>query len=575
MKRLFGLFWILLFAISPLYSQISSSTARHIIASASLPATCSPTTGDIYFIVSAGPIGTPYYCSAPNTWSIWNGGGSGGTCAALGTTSGPIQGTCINNFFNPSGVTLPNGSTATTQANGDATSKLSTDAFVANVISSINPAVNVQAATVAVLSNTPTYNNGTAGVSATLIAGSNGALTVDGYAVLLNDRIMVKNQASTLQNGFYTLTTLGTGGVPYVLTRATDYNSPVNINYTGSALILQGSTLIGQSWHGPTNIVTVGTDAIVFTQDPTPAASPGGGNVKATGSLTNNQLVIGQGGKTIAATSAIPNGITAITQAPLTNNTTVGTTAYTDAAVAAGLASSNPATSVKACSAAALPAVTYSNGASGIGATLTENSAAALVVDGYTSLLGDRLLVKNQASAFQNGVYTMTTLGTGIIPFVLTRALDFDQPSDINNTGPIGCQTGTVGAPGGLPTTWLLVTAVTTVGTDPITFAQTGFGGNATTTVCSGTIALGTSLIASGAAGTTSTSTCTGLATTDTIQATFNGTPLATTGFVPSANGMLGLVVWPTANTINVSQVNNTSASITPGAVTLNYRVVR
>lgn len=146
--------------------------------------------------------------------------------------------------------------------------------------------------------------------------------------------------------------------------------------------------------------------------------------------------------------------------------------------VSAGI---NPATSVKACSAAALPAVTYANGASGIGATLTQNSAAVLVVDGYTVVLGDRLLIKNQASTFQNGVYTVGTLGTGIIPFVLIRALDFDQPSDINNTGPIGCQTGTLGAPGGFPTAWLLTTTVTTVGSDAITFSQQGFGGNTVT----------------------------------------------------------------------------------------------
>lgn len=96
-----------------------------------------------------------------------------------------------------------------------------------------------------------------------------------------------------------------------------------------------------------------------------------------------------------------------------------------------------------------------------------------------------------------------------------------------------------------------------------------------TQTICSGTVALGTSAIASGAAATTVTATCTGLASTDTIMVDFNASPLAVTGFVPSANGMLGIIKWPTANTINVSEVNNTASSITPGAITLNYRVVR
>jgi hypothetical protein len=96
-----------------------------------------------------------------------------------------------------------------------------------------------------------------------------------------------------------------------------------------------------------------------------------------------------------------------------------------------------------------------------------------------------------------------------------------------------------------------------------------------TQTICSGTISLGTSAIASGTAATTVTSTCTGLASTDNISMDFNQSPLGIVGYQPSTNGMLTIIKWPSANTINVSVVNNTSASVTPGAVTLNYRVTR
>ena len=94
-------------------------------------------------------------------------------------------------------------------------------------------------------------------------------------------------------------------------------------------------------------------------------------------------------------------------------------------------------------------------------------------------------------------------------------------------------------------------------------------------TICTGTAALGTSAISSGAAASTVTATCTGLATTDVIELSFNGSPLAVTGYVPSANGMLTIIGWPTSNTINVSVINNTAGSITPGAITLNFRVTR
>ena len=99
--------------------------------------------------------------------------------------------------------------------------------------------------------------------------------------------------------------------------------------------------------------------------------------------------------------------------------------------------------------------------------------------------------------------------------------------------------------------------------------------GSGTQTICSGTLSLGTSAIASGAAATTVTASCSGLVSTDNIMLDFNASPLGVVGYEPSTAGMLTIIKWPTANTINVSVVNNTASSVTPGAITLNYRVVR
>lgn len=168
-------------------------------------------------------------------------------------------------------------------------------------------------------------------------------------------------------------------------------------------------------------------------------------------------------------TGALVNGATVTTQSQNDNSTKAASTAYTDLAVANAVAGVNPAVAVQAGTTTVLPnSPTYSNGASGIGATLTAGSAAALVIDGYTPVLLDRILVKNQASAFQNGVYFLSTLGTGIIPYILTRSLDFDQPSDINNTGAIPVVNGTVNA----VTQWVVISKITTVGTDAVTFTQ-------------------------------------------------------------------------------------------------------
>lgn len=65
---------------------------------------------------------------------------------------------------------------------------------------------------------------------------------------------------------------------------------------------------------------------------------------------------------------------------------------------------------------------TYNNGSSGVGATLTNSGTqAALKIDGVTLSAGNRVLVKNQTNEAQNGVYTVTTVGSVSTNWVLTR----------------------------------------------------------------------------------------------------------------------------------------------------------
>jgi hypothetical protein len=94
-------------------------------------------------------------------------------------------------------------------------------------------------------------------------------------------------------------------------------------------------------------------------------------------------------------------------------------------------------------------------------------------------------------------------------------------------------------------------------------------------TIASGTAAMSTSAIASGSCATVVTVTATGVATTDTLLASFNGDPTGVTGFAPATTGMLTIIGYPTTNNANFKECNNTSASITPGAHTLNWRVAR
>lgn len=137
------------------------------------------------------------------------------------------------------------------------------------------------------------------------------------------------------------------------------------------------------------------------------------------------------------------------------------------------------------------------------------------------------------------------------------------------NTGP-GCNTSITAAAAPL-------SGITGFGTGVEAAAATALSaaGGVTSTICSGTAALGTSAISSGAAATVVTSTCANTATTDICQWQFNADPTSTTGYTPSTSGMLTIIAYPTSGNCNFKVANNTSASITPGAVTLNFRVTR
>jgi hypothetical protein len=99
--------------------------------------------------------------------------------------------------------------------------------------------------------------------------------------------------------------------------------------------------------------------------------------------------------------------------------------------------------------------------------------------------------------------------------------------------------------------------------------------GGVTSTIASGATTMGTGAISSGTCATVVTATATNVTTTDSIIANFNGDPTAVTGYTPSTGGMLTIIDYPTSGNVNFKVCNNTGVSITPGAVTINWRVVR
>jgi hypothetical protein len=113
--------------------------------------------------------------------------------------------------------------------------------------------------------------------------------------------------------------------------------------------------------------------------------------------------------------------------------------------------------------------VTYDNGTAGVGATLTL-AVALTTLDGYTLVNGDRIMVKNQANAAHNGIYSRTS------STVLTRSTDFDTGAEVAGGDFTFVTNGTLYNSTG----WVQLDQVTTMGTDAIAFQQ--FSGQGTFT---------------------------------------------------------------------------------------------
>jgi len=137
------------------------------------------------------------------------------------------------------------------------------------------------------------------------------------------------------------------------------------------------------------------------------------------------------------------------------------TKAYVDS-VANGL---DVKKSVRVATTAALATVTYNNNAG----TLTASANGALVIDGVTVSVADRVLIKNQASAVQNGIYVVTTTGSAGAAFVLTRGPDADTAAELTGGAFFFVEEGTDNADNGYVTTF---NGTPTLGTTDINFVQ-------------------------------------------------------------------------------------------------------
>lgn len=203
----------------------------------------------------------------------------------------------------------------------------------------------------------------------------------------------------------------------------------------------------------------------------------------------------------------------------------------------------SPKTSVQYATAGApLPAYTASGG------VLTASANGALTVDGGSPTAGQSILVKDETTQANNGIYTVTNAGSGSAAFVLTRRSDFNVWSEVPGAFTF-VELGTVNASSG----WVSSSALSgTINTTAITFTQfssagavsAGNGLSKSGSVLSVLADTGISVSGSGVRISASYAGQTTITTLGTVTAgTWNGTAVAVgyggTGLTSAVTGLL------------------------------------
>jgi hypothetical protein len=445
------------------------------------------------------------------------GNGTSAMTASTTIPSGDITGLGTMATQNANLVAITGGSIngttigITTAATGVFTSLSSTGGSLNGSIGGTTPAAG--AFTTLTSSSTTTLNGTTIPASKTLVdtdssqtltnksmSGSTNTFTNLPNSALTNSSITIGSDTVALGGTLTTLSGVSISGSTNTLSNIGNSsltNSSITIN--GSSVSLGGSVTVtatatspltigtglsGTSYNGSTP-VTIAIDSTVVTESGTQTLT----NKSISGAtntfsaipnvaLSNSSITLGSTSIALGATSSTLGGLTsvAVTQDPVTA-LQLATKQYVDSLAASGIHYHDPVYVESPDTAGNLTATYNQPGGAGdgVGATLTNaGTQVALTIDGVLMTVGKRVLIYNQTNQYENGVYTVTTVGDGSTNWVLTRATDADtyspfSPNSLGQGDAFFVQAGNTGA----GETYICNTVGTIVfGTTAITFAQ-------------------------------------------------------------------------------------------------------
>jgi hypothetical protein len=424
-------------------------------------------------VVNGATAGSVSIIGTANQISMANGNASAGNPTISLASDAVMPGTA--------GMTIPKGTTAQQPAGVDGQFRFNTST------STFDGYASGSWRQFSLAGGVTTFSAGTTGLAPS--AATSGAITLSGIlnsasgglgassltGYLFANGASPATAVATIPNAGLTNSSVTINGSPVSL------GGSITVTATASNALSIGTGLSGTSYNGSAP-VTIAIDSTVATltgsQTLTNKSISGSTNTLsniANASLTNSSLTIGTTAISLGGSSATLGGLTsvAVTQDP-TTALQVATKQYVDTLVSSGITYHTPVKYEVPDSTGNLNA-TYNNGASGVGATLTNaGTLVAFTPDGTVASVNDRILVYNQTNQAQNGVYVVTTVGSGSVAWVLTRASDADtyalkSPTGLGNGDAFFITSGATGA----GETYVCNTVgVITFGTTAITFVQ-------------------------------------------------------------------------------------------------------